>query len=48
MIYDVLRTGLDSDAQMSMSRILDDCARAGDELGVRVAKAVALLERTFV
>lgn len=44
LIYDVLHTGLDADAQMSMSRILEDCARAGDTLGVRVAKAVALLE----
>ncbi len=44
MIYDVLHTGLEADAQMSMSRILEDCARASDTLGVRVAKAVALLE----
>ncbi len=44
MIYDVLHTGLDADAQMSMSRILEDCARAGDALGIRVAKAVSLLE----
>jgi hypothetical protein len=43
-IYDVLHTGLDNDTQMSMSRILDDCTRAGDVLGVRVAKAVARLE----
>lgn len=44
VIYDVLHTGLDADAQMSMTRIFEDCQRAGDQLGVRVAKAVALLQ----
>lgn len=44
VIYDVLHTGLDPDAQMSMSHILEDCGRANDALGVRVAKAVSLLE----
>ena len=44
LIYDVLATGLDADAQMSMSRIFENCAQAKDDLGVRVAKAVSLLE----
>ncbi len=43
-IYDVLRTGLDADAQTTMSRIAEDCAAKGDAIGARSAKAVALLE----
>src|SRR5262249_45937348 len=43
-IYDVQHTALDSDAQASMARILDQCASATTGLLVRVAKAVALLE----
>ena len=43
-IYDVQHTALDSDAQASMARILDQCANDASGLLVRVAKAVALLE----
>lgn len=43
-IYAVQHTALDSDVQNSMARILNQCADAGDELLVRAAKAVALLE----
>ena len=43
-IYDVQHTALDSDAQASMARILDQCASDASGLFVRVAKAVALLE----
>ncbi len=43
-IYDVLRTGLDADAQTTMARAAEDCAAKGDKIGARAAKAVALLE----
>lgn len=43
-IYEVQHTALDSDAQASMARILDQCAADATGLMVRVAKAVALLE----
>jgi hypothetical protein len=43
-IYEVQHTALDSDAQASMARILDQCAADSTGLMVRVAKAVALLE----
>jgi hypothetical protein len=43
-IYEVQQTALDSDIQNSMARVLDQCAGDGDQLLVRVAKAVALLE----
>ncbi|MCC7070407.1 MAG: BREX system P-loop protein BrxC [Deltaproteobacteria bacterium] len=43
-IYEVQHTALDSDAQASMARILDQCASDASGLLVRVAKAVALLE----
>ena len=43
-IYEVQHTALDSDAQASMARILDQCAHDASGLLVRVAKAVALLE----
>ncbi|MCC6811534.1 MAG: BREX system P-loop protein BrxC [Deltaproteobacteria bacterium] len=42
-IYEVQHTALDSDAQASMTRVLDQCA-GEDDLLVRVAKAVAMLE----
>lgn len=43
-IYAVQHTALDSDVQNSMARILSQCAAAGEELLVRAAKAVAMLE----
>jgi hypothetical protein len=43
-VYEVQHTALDSDAQASMSRILNSCRDPGCELMVRAAKAVALLE----
>lgn len=43
-IYEVQQTALDSDAQASMARILDQCADDAEGLMVRAAKAVALLE----
>lgn len=43
-IYAVQHTALDSDVQNSMARILDQCADDENELLVRAAKAVALLE----
>lgn len=43
-IYEVQHTALDSDIQSSMARVLSQCAGDDDELMVRAAKAVALLE----
>lgn len=43
-VYEVQNTALDSDAQTAMARILDQCAKDGDPMLVRVAKAVAMLE----
>ncbi|MBI1948544.1 MAG: BREX system P-loop protein BrxC [Deltaproteobacteria bacterium] len=43
-IYEVQHTALDSDAQASMARILDQCSSDASGLLVSVAKAVALLE----
>jgi len=43
-IYEVQHTALDSDVQDSMARLLNQCAKDSDQLMVRAAKAVALLE----
>lgn len=43
-IYNVQHTALDSDAQASMARILDQCAADATGMRVRVAKVVALLK----
>ncbi len=43
-IYDVLHTALDADVQASMARVLEQRAHHKDDLAVRVAKTVALLE----
>jgi hypothetical protein len=43
-IYEVQHTALDSDVQASMARVLSQCTDDADELLVRAAKAVALLE----
>jgi hypothetical protein len=43
-VYDVQHTALDSDIQDSMARLLGQCTGDSDELKVRAAKAVALLE----
>lgn len=44
-IYDVQQTGLESDVQDSMARILSQCAKDDNaDLLIRAAKAVALLE----
>lgn len=43
-IYEVQHTALDSDAQASMARVLSQCDDEGQELMVKAAKAVALLE----
>ena len=43
-IYEVQHTALDSDVQDSMARILNHCTDPADELLLRAAKAVALLE----
>lgn len=43
-IYEVQHTALDSDTQASMARVLEQCAKEDNELLVRCAKAVALLE----
>jgi hypothetical protein len=43
-IYEIQHTALDSDTQSSMSRILNECAGETDDLKIRAAKAVALLE----
>lgn len=43
-IYEVQHTALDSDVQASMARVLAQCAGDAEELLVRAAKAVALLE----
>lgn len=43
-VYEVQNTALDSDIQDSMARILAQCNDADDELPLRAAKAVALLE----
>lgn len=44
LVYEVQGSALDVDVQNTMARILDFCARTGDELAARCAKAVALLE----
>lgn len=44
MIYEIQHTALDSDTQSSMARILNECANEADELVIRAAKAVAMLE----
>lgn len=43
-IYEVQHTALESDVQTSMARILNQCAHQPDDLLIRAAKAVALLE----
>lgn len=43
-IYDVQHTALDSETQESMARLLGQCTTADDELLVRAAKTVAMLE----
>lgn len=43
-IYEVQHTALDADVQASMARLLGQCTANEDQLLVRVAKAVALLE----
>ncbi|MGA4981950.1 BREX system P-loop protein BrxC [Streptomyces cellulosae] len=43
-VYEVQHTALDSDVQASMARVLSQCTNDEDELLVRAAKAVALLE----
>lgn len=43
-IYEVQHTALDSDMQASMARVLSQCDGDGEELLVKAAKAVALLE----
>ncbi|MEQ1910553.1 MAG: BREX system P-loop protein BrxC [Vicinamibacterales bacterium] len=43
-IYEVQHTALDADVQASMARILSQCANEQNDLLVRAAKAVALLE----
>lgn len=43
-VYEVQHSALDSDVQESMARILDRCAGDEDELLIRAAKVVALLE----
>ncbi|MEL7334683.1 MAG: BREX system P-loop protein BrxC, partial [Planctomycetota bacterium] len=44
LIYEIQHTALDSDTQSSMSRIMNECAGEPDDLKIRAAKAVALLE----
>ncbi|HEY3945342.1 MAG TPA: BREX system P-loop protein BrxC, partial [Solirubrobacteraceae bacterium] len=43
-IYEVQHTALDADVQGSMARVLSQCTADTDQLLVRAAKAVALLE----
>jgi hypothetical protein len=43
-IYEVQHTALDADVQASMARVLSQCTADTDQLLVRAAKAVALLE----
>lgn len=43
-VYEVQHTALDSDVQSSMARILSACKDDGNDLLVRAAKVVALLE----
>ena len=43
-VYDVQYTALDTDVQASMSRLQNQCANDGDDLRLRAAKVVALLE----
>lgn len=43
-IYEVQHSALDADVQMTLSRIFEDPQVRDDELALRVAKAVALLE----
>ena len=43
-VYEVQHTALDSDAQASMSRLLNQCGDDANGFKVKVAKAVAMLE----
>ena len=43
-IYEVQHTALDSELQLSMQRVLAHCAKDGDEIAARAARAVALLQ----
>ncbi|MBT9554535.1 MAG: BREX system P-loop protein BrxC [Myxococcales bacterium] len=44
LVFDVQRSSLDSDLQVSATRVLDHCVDKSDELAARAAKAVALLQ----
>ncbi len=44
LIYEIQHTALDSDTQSSMSRIMNECAAEPDDLKIRAAKVVSLLE----
>ncbi|MCA9573613.1 MAG: hypothetical protein KC656_37520, partial [Myxococcales bacterium] len=44
LIYDLTHTALSGDVQAGMTRVLERCAHDADDLKVRIAKAVALLQ----